>query len=205
MKLIVGLGNPGTRYERTRHNIGFEVIAQLARQHQIKVSGALGPSLIGRGRIAGEPVCLMQPTTYMNRSGEAVVRALRQLDVALHDVLVIHDDLDLPVGRIRLRAAGGSGGHRGIKSIIAALGTEDFNRLRIGIDHPGEGDVADYVLERFSQSEQTIIDETIQRAATAVEVWVREGLDRAASVFNQKKNSLPGRPSDKLSEKDKIE
>jgi PTH1 family peptidyl-tRNA hydrolase len=159
-------------------------IEQLAKQHQIGVSGNLGPAISGRGMIAGEKVVLLQPTTFMNRSGDAVAFAMRKLQLQLPDLLVVSDDLDLPVGKLRLREAGSSGGHNGIKSIIAALGTQDFNRLRIGIGRPAVGDVIDYVLRRFTNDEKPVVEEAITRACDAIAAWVNLGPEQAASRFN---------------------
>lgn len=184
MKLIVGLGNPGPRYANTRHNVGFRVISQLAKLHQIKVSGSLGPAIYGQGRIDGQPVILLQPTTFMNRSGAAVAYALRQRQIDLADVLIVYDDLDLPLGKIRLRAAGSAGGHNGIRSIIASLNSEEISRLRIGIDRPLQDEVVDYVLQPFSKQELPILEETLVRACDAIELWTQQGLELAASRFN---------------------
>lgn len=187
MKLIVGLGNPGREYAGTRHNAGFMVVSELARLHRISVRGTLGPAIAGKGTIAGEAVTLLQPTTYMNRSGVAVANALRQLHVPLADLLVISDDLDLPVGRIRLRAQGSSGGQNGLKSIISALGSQEFARLRVGIGRPeadAAGDVIDHVLKPFLGDDRTLIAEAVQKACAAVEMWVEQGVEKAASQHN---------------------
>lgn len=184
MKLIVGLGNPGREYAGTRHNVGFMTIAELAKQHRINVKGAFGPAIAGRGSIAGEPVMLLQPTTFMNRSGTAVAYALKKLELPLTELLIIFDDLDLPVGKIRLRSLGSSGGHNGIKSTIAALNSQEFSRLRIGIGRSEGTDVIDYVLQPFAADERLLIHETIGRACSAVEAWVQNGIERAASQFN---------------------
>ncbi|MGI6359332.1 MAG: aminoacyl-tRNA hydrolase [Bacillota bacterium] len=184
MKLIVGLGNPGRQYSGTRHNAGFMVIEELARRHRIRVHGTLGQAIAGRGFVNEQPVVLLQPTTYMNRSGVAVAAAVRQLNLALSDLLVISDDLDLPVGSIRLRAQGSSGGQKGLRSIIEALNTQDFARLRIGIGRPEDMDVTDYVLRPFAGEERQLAKEAISRACDAVEVWVEHGVERAASQHN---------------------
>lgn len=184
MKLIVGLGNPGPRYADTRHNVGFRVITQLAKEHNIKVTGSLGPAIVGEGQIGGQPVLLLQPTTFMNRSGPAVTYAMRQRQIALEDILLIYDDLDLPLGKIRLRAKGSSGGHNGMRSVIAALGTQEFARLRVGIGRSNQSDVIDYVLEPFSREEIPIIMQVVETASEAVAVWVSHGIAQAASQFN---------------------
>lgn len=184
MKLIVGLGNPGREYAGTRHNVGFMTIAELAKLHRISVKGAFGPGIAGRGLIAGEPVMLLQPTTFMNRSGAAVAYAVQKLGLPLSELLVIYDDLDLPVGKIRLRALGSSGGHNGIKSIIAALNNQEFSRLRIGIGRPLAQCAIDYVLQPFAADERQLIHEAENHACAAVEAWVQTGIERAASQYN---------------------
>jgi PTH1 family peptidyl-tRNA hydrolase len=184
MKLIVGLGNPGPRYANTRHNVGFQVITQLAKMHQIKVNGSLGPAIYGQGQICGEQAILLQPTTFMNRSGAAVAYALHRHQLDPEDVLIVYDDLDLPLGRIRLRAAGSAGGHKGIMSIITTLGSQNINRLRVGISRPEAEGVVDYVLEPFTKAESPIVHEAIIRAAEAATLWVEQGIEQAASRFN---------------------
>lgn len=184
MKVVVGLGNPGPRYAQTRHNIGFMIVNELARRHQIKVKGVLGPAIAGDGQVGSNKVWLLQPTTFMNRSGAAVSYAIRRLNLDLADLLVVYDDLDLPLGRLRLRSGGSAGGHNGIKSIIESLGTQEFPRLRFGIGRPEEQEVVDYVLTRFARAEDEVLKDTIERACDAVEVWLSQGLDDAAARFN---------------------
>lgn len=184
MKLIVGLGNPGREYAGTRHNVGFLAVSQLAKQYRISVRGAFGPAIAGRGCVAGEEVMLLQPTTFMNRSGAAVSYAIQRLHLPLTELLVIYDDLDLPVGKLRLRAAGSSGGHNGIKSIIAALGGQEFSRLRIGIGRPDSAEVIDYVLQSPRGDERAQLNEALDRAVQAVAAWVELGVERAASQWN---------------------
>lgn len=186
MKLIVGLGNPGPKYAGTRHNAGFEVIVCLAQRHGIRVSMNSHQSLIGRGKIAGQDVYLQQPLTFMNLSGSAVNSAVKAFGIFPTDLLVISDDLDLPLGTIRLRASGGSGGQKGLKSIIGCLGSEDFARLRIGIGRPPEGlAVEDYVLTKWSQSERSIFERVVVSAVEAVEAYVSLGVTEAASRYNK--------------------
>lgn len=184
MKLIVGLGNPGQRYADTRHNVGFRVISQLAKLHQIRVNGSLGPAIYGQGQISGQRVMLLQPTTFMNRSGAAVSYVMRQRQLELTDLLIIYDDLDLPLGKIRLRAAGSAGGHKGIRSIINSLGSEEVNRLRVGIGRPEAIEVVDYVLEPFRKNELSTLAEAVDRACDATSLWIEAGLELAASRFN---------------------
>lgn len=186
MKLIVGLGNPGPRYAGTRHNAGFEVVVHLAQQHGIRVSMASHQSLIGRGKIAGQGVYLQQPLTYMNLSGAAVKSAIKAFEISLTDLLVISDDLDLPLGTIRMKANGGSGGQKGLKSIAGCLATEDFARLRIGIGRPPEGtSVEDYVLTTWSQSERSTVNLVVASAAEAVECFISNGVVEAANRYNK--------------------
>jgi len=184
LKLIVGLGNPGLRYKDTRHNVGFRVISQLAKRHQIKVNGSLGPAIYGQGHISGQAVTLLQPTTYMNRSGAAVSYAMRHLQLTLTDILIVYDDLDLPLGKIRLRAAGSAGGHKGIGSVIETLESQEIHRLRIGIGRPEAKEVVDYVLESFAKDELPVLEEAVERACDAIALWIEAGLELAASRFN---------------------
>ncbi len=189
MKLIVGLGNPGRRYQGTRHNIGARVIDTLARRHHVALREE-GWADVGALTLDGARVLLARPQTYVNVSGTAVADLRRRHRLPLENLLVAFDDLDLPVGQIRLRAKGGHGGHNGMRSIIEALGSEEFARLRVGIGRPPEGvDPADYVLSRFSKEEQAQLDEAVERAADAVEAFVRRGIEAAMSAFNLRVSS----------------
>ncbi len=189
MKLIVGLGNPGRRYQGTRHNIGARVIDTLARRHQVALREE-GWADVGALTLDGARMLLARPQTYVNVSGTAVADLRRRHRLPLENLLVAFDDLDLPVGQIRLRAQGGHGGHNGMRSIIEALGSEEFARLRVGIARPPEGvDPADYVLSRFSKEEQAQLDEAVERAADAVEAFVRRGIEAAMSAFNLRVSS----------------
>ena len=185
MKLIVGLGNPGRRYRLTRHNVGWEVISRLARRARIAVDDEDGFSEVGRGSIGGTRVILARPQTYVNVSGEAVRDLRRRHRLRPQDILVVVDDLDLPLGRLRLRASGSAGGHNGLKSIIEALGTTEFPRLRVGIGRPPEGvDPADHVLTRFTSDERAVVDAALDRAAEAIETAIAEGIETAMNRFN---------------------
>ena len=185
MKLIVGLGNPGRRYRGTRHNVGWDVIARLAARAGIRVNEDEGFAEVGRGAIGTSRVLLARPYTYMNVSGEAVRDLRRRHRLRPEDILIIVDDIDLPLGRLRLRAGGSAGGHNGLKSIIDALGTTEFPRLRVGIGRPPRGvDPADFVLTRFTAEEQPMVGEALERAADAVETAVTEGLPAAMNRFN---------------------
>ena len=164
MKLIVGLGNPGKQYEQTRHNIGFEVIDAVSSQFAIPLNQSKFNGLYGMGFYKGEKVILLKPLTYMNLSGESIRAVMDYYQIEVEDLLVIYDDLDLPVGKVRLRQKGSPGGHNGIKSTVAQLGTQEFNRIRIGIDRPQvEMNIPDYVLSRFHKDEQIINPECCEK------------------------------------------
>ncbi|MEL7561796.1 aminoacyl-tRNA hydrolase [Dehalogenimonas sp. 4OHTPN] len=190
MKLIIGLGNPGREYSGTRHNIGFAVLGELARRNGINFDKRCCHSRAGEGRIAGHEVALAKPQTYMNLSGDAVASLMRRYRVKLSDILVVHDDLDLPLGKIRLRANGSAGGHNGLKSIIASVGSMDFARLKIGIGRPEpldaeHRDVVDHVLTGFDATERNIAEDAIGKAAEAIEIMVEQGLEAAMNRFNR--------------------
>jgi len=183
VKLIVGLGNPGAKYAGTRHNVGFEVVDTLASRWQISLAGEKFHAWFGKGVIYGEPVCLLKPTTFMNRSGRAVVAAGQFYKLGLEDVLVVSDDLALALGRLRIRAGGSAGSHKGLQDVIDRMGTDQWCRLRVGIDAP-QGDPTTYVLGRFDEYERDVIVRAIVRAADAVECWVDHGVNLAMSRFN---------------------
>lgn len=186
MKLIVGLGNPGKKYEKTRHNIGFMVIDKIAEKLNIELNQAKFKGQFGTAQVEGEKVFLLKPLTYMNLSGESVqaIMDFYQMDVA--DLVVIYDDLDLPVGKIRLRQRGSAGGHNGMKSIIAHLGTQDFNRVRVGINRPTNGmAITDYVLSRFSAEEEMHIQEAVERSAEACIEWIKKPFLQVMNTYNQ--------------------
>jgi len=185
VKLIVGLGNPGREYAGTRHNVGFEVVTLLSRRHNIPLGERGFRALYGRGTIAGQPVCLFLPMTYMNLSGEAVGAVSRFYRIPPEEMIVILDDVNLPVGQIRLRTQGSSGGQKGLESILQQLGTEAVPRVRVGIGRPSNGDVVSYVLSRFKKEEEPLIQEAIERAADAVEDVLREGWNVAMSRYNR--------------------
>lgn len=186
MKLIIGLGNPGFRYRNTRHNIGFMVLDRIAKDFCIKIKGKIfAHSLCGKGMIDNKDVMLVKPTTYMNLSGRALGEIIEELDIHLKDLLVIMDDIDLPLGRMRLRPKGSSGGHKGLHSIIEELGSEDFPRLRVGIKaHKKEGDLKDYVLSPFKRTERNTLCDLIERCSLCVKTWISEGIEAAMSRFN---------------------
>jgi PTH1 family peptidyl-tRNA hydrolase len=192
MKLIVGLGNPGFLYARNRHNIGFMCVSHLAKMRKITFDRKQGHARTGIGNIAGHRVVLARPQTYMNASGESVSALMKKLNVSAADVIVIHDDLDLPVGKIRLRLGGSSGGHKGIDSIITHTGTPDFYRVRVGIGRPEidggnpdkESAVIDFVLKDFTREEKKIIDDTIPQVSEAIVYLLAEGLTKAMNRYN---------------------
>jgi PTH1 family peptidyl-tRNA hydrolase len=185
--MIVGLGNPGSEYANHRHNVGFRVVEALARTHGLTFSREKGMrARVARGQIGGRAVFLAEPQTFMNLSGKAVRRLSRAHEIPAERLLVVYDDLDLSLGRLRMRAEGGSGGHKGIRSIIDLLGTQSFPRLRVGIDRPrGRIDPADYVLQPFNEDEEALVAEVVSRAVAAVECWLAEGVVAAMDRFNR--------------------
>ncbi len=185
MWIIVGLGNPGEPYRLTRHNAGFWVVEAFARQEGIAWKPYRKRAEIGRGRVAGEDVLVVKPLTFMNRSGEAVAPIWRSMGGADDRMIVAHDDLDLPFGRLKIRKGGGSGGHRGVESIQEALGWDGFLRLKIGIGRPAQGQTPEaYVLDRFRPEEMEAVPLVVAAAAEALETVVREGPERAMNRFN---------------------
>jgi peptidyl-tRNA hydrolase, PTH1 family len=192
VKLVVGLGNPGQRYADTRHNAGVHVLEQLAREHSIAIGARRFGSRFGSGWLAGaEPrveVALLAPETFMNRSGEAVAEAVAELAIAdtSRELLVLLDDVDLPFGRLRLRASGGAGGHRGLADVIERLERRDFARLRFGVGRPAEQrETADHVLEAFTAQERERLPELVERAARAAAVVLQSGITAAMNEFNR--------------------
>lgn len=186
MKLLVGLGNPGAEYANTRHNIGFRVIDRLAGKLGVAVSRPFLRAHVGQAEIAGEKVLLAKPQTYMNASGQSVAPLLRWYKLSPADLLVIYDDMDLPCGAMRIRPKGGSGGHRGMASIIECIGSNEFPRLRVGIGRPEEnqGDAVRWVLGEFGPEEGKIIKEVVDRAVDALYVFVAEGINKAMNKYN---------------------
>ena len=184
MKLIVGLGNPGREYEDTRHNVGFRVTQELAGRYRVALkTHARWKARTVKVPDIGEGVLLAQPTTFMNLSGWAVRELAAFHKIAPGDLLIVYDDADLPLGRLRLRASGSAGGHNGLKSIIEELGTDEFPRLRIGVGRQGGG-LKSHVLGRFSTEEEAQIDDAVNRAADAAEVFVADGILAAMNRFN---------------------
>ena len=193
MKLIVGLGNPGRKYEKNRHNLGFMCLNHFARRHSIRLDKKRGKARIGSGEVAGSKLVVARPQTYMNLSGSAVSLLIRKFDISLDSLLVIHDDLDLPLGKIRIRWGGGSAGHKGVESIITELGSQHFPRIRVGIGQPtvaegsteiSEADIVAYVLSDFTPEEKQTITQVIPRVSEAVHCLLTEGLTAAMNKYN---------------------
>ena len=188
MKLIVGLGNPGSKYSKTRHNIGFRIVESLAEQHALRLDQKKFDALFARGRICGEDVGLLLPQTYMNCSGKSVSQALRLLPVEdlSKDFIVIFDDVDLPFGQLRIKASGGAGGQKGVADIIAKTGSKDFPRLRFGIGRDERMQTSDYVLQKFSREQEKELEHAVRNATDAVEYFVQGDLDECMNRFNVK-------------------
>ena len=184
MKVIAGLGNPGEKYAYTRHNIGFMVISELSKRFKINSSYKFD-GLIGDFFFGGEKIIIFQPMKYMNKSGQPIYKVLDYFQIEAEDLLVIHDDLDLELGKMRFKQNGGSGGHNGIKSIINNLGTDNFKRLKIGIDRPPENiPVPDFVLTTFREEEKEISERVVKEAASAVELMLKENIMKAMNKYN---------------------
>ena len=195
MKLIVGLGNPGTEYAGTRHNVGFEVIDLLAKRHGIAVSKRNFKAVYGEGTIANERVILARPMTYMNLSGEAVGALARFYKIQTADIILISDDIALPTGKLRLRLKGSPGGHNGLDNIFRLLGTQEIPRVRVGVGAANPGDMRGHVLSKFRKEDADIIAEAQERAADAMEAALREGFETAMNRFNlSDKPEKPDKP-----------
>lgn len=186
MKMIIGLGNPGKEYANTKHNVGFMVIDAIAKELNTDVEKKQCQALTGQANWDGEKILLVKPTTFMNLSGQAAGELLNYYKDRIDDILVIHDDLDLPPGQLRFKQGGGAGGHNGIKSLIAHLNSNDFDRLKIGIGR-GRGETKDYVLTPFHGQDKKDIEEAVETAVNAVEAWLKEGMAPAMNRFNVKK------------------
>jgi PTH1 family peptidyl-tRNA hydrolase len=183
--LIVGLGNPGLKYAANRHNVGFRCLERLAAAHNLTFDKQQKKARVTLGAICGRRVVLAQPQTFMNDSGQAVAPLAQFYQVPPERLLIVYDDLDLPPGTLRMRPEGGSGGHKGVRSIIEQLGDESFARLRIGIGRPpGQMDPAAYVLQDFAADEEPVVEEALERAVAAVETWLTEGVEMAMSRHN---------------------
>ncbi len=197
--LIVGLGNPGPDYRHNRHNVGFMAIDALARALDIPIQRVELRALVGKGLLDGQRVILAKPQTFMNKSGQAVASLARFYKIPVDQILVVHDDLDLPFGNLRLRPEGGTGGHKGMDSIMNRLGTREFPRLRVGIGRPpGRMDPADFVLHDFDPPQQELLPQVLDRAVQAMRAFVLEGVEPAMTMFNERptKDADPGEDQD---------
>jgi len=184
MKLVVGIGNPGRRYQNTRHNLGMNVVDHLAEDCGITPRRRRFDALVGEGSIGRQRTLLVKPQTYVNLTGSAVAPLLRWYRASTDHLLVVCDDINLDLGKLRLRRKGASGGHNGLKSIVECLGTESFARLRIGIGRGGHADPVGHVLGRFEPDERPVIEQTVARAADAVRCWIERGVEVAMNAFN---------------------
>ena len=185
MYVVVGLGNPGKQYDKTRHNVGFDVIDILAEEYGISVSKIKHKALIGEGRVGTEKVLLVKPQTYMNLSGETLIDIYNYYKVDMENIIVIYDDIDLDVGKIRIRKKGSGGTHNGMRSITKCLGSTDFPRVRVGVSKPRPGqDLADFVLSRFRKEEADDVELGLEKAAKSVDVMIRENIDLAMNKYN---------------------
>lgn len=183
--IVVGLGNPGPKYAETRHNVGFWCIDLLARQHRIKLERKHKTSIIGDGLIEGQRVILVKPRTFVNRSGQAIEYLMARYSTSINQVLIVYDDINLPVGRLRLRANGSAGGHNGIRSIIESTGSQEFPRLRVGVGRPPEGsDQIGYVIGEMSPQDREATEEALKRTVLAVSSLLTESIDVTMNRFN---------------------
>jgi PTH1 family peptidyl-tRNA hydrolase len=189
MYVIAGLGNPGKKYENTRHNMGFITIDQLAAKHDIKVDKLKFKALTGEGRIAGQKVLLVKPQTYMNLSGESIREVMHFYKLDPENLIVIYDDIDIDAGTLRLRRFGSAGTHNGMKSIVYQLQSDRFPRIRIGIGNQGKRDLVDFVIGGFSKEEVPVLEEAVTSAVSAVECILEDGIDMAMNRYNTKKKS----------------
>lgn len=183
MKIILGLGNPGLKYKFSRHNLGFLVVEAVAGEIKIKINQKSANYLFGQAKRNNQKLLLVKPTTFVNLTGQAVRLILAQTKIELADLLIICDDINLPLGKIRIRASGSDGGHKGLGSIIQSLGTEDFPRLRVGVGAAG-GQLTNYVLGRFSKQETEVVRETVAEAASCCRIWAKEGIVAAMEQYN---------------------
>ena len=183
MRLLVGLGNPGRRYAHTRHNVGFDILDVFAKRHHTRINRRMSRSVVGLAVIDGVEIWLAKPQTFMNNSGDTVFELCRRLHLDPRQIIVVYDDMDLPLGKLRIRPGGSAGGHKGMKSIIARLGTDDFPRVRIGIGRE-DGDTVDYVLSRFDRNELPIIRAAMDRAVEVLDSLIVEGIEAAMNEFN---------------------
>ncbi len=184
MYIVVGLGNPGRKYQSTRHNIGFDFIDYLAAKHQIKLKKLKHKALIGEGKIKGQRVLLVQPQTFMNLSGESVLSLVNFYKLPLTNLLIVYDDVDIGLGVLRLRKKGSAGTHNGMRNIISLLNSDQFPRLRIGVGNDSKMDLKNFVLSRYYKDEVEIMENAVKRAALAVETMIAENIDMAMNKYN---------------------
>jgi PTH1 family peptidyl-tRNA hydrolase len=193
MKLIVGLGNPTAQYERTRHNIGFRAVEHFGAAHRIRLDGRKWKAVYGAGEVEDEKVLLLLPQTYMNLSGEAAAEAARFYKVDVGDVVAVHDELDLPLGRLQLKRGGGSAGHNGLKSLVEQLGSPDFLRFRVGVSRPPpKWDAAAYVLAHFTGEEEKQLPAIFDRVSEGLELLIAKGASTAMNAVNRKPEAPAG-------------
>jgi PTH1 family peptidyl-tRNA hydrolase len=185
-KLIVGLGNPGSKYQWTRHNAGFMVLDRLSHVSGIPVTKKRFSGFYGEGSWKNERLLLLKPQTFMNLSGQSVAEALRFHKIDLQNLLVIHDDLDIPYGRVKLKEGGGHAGHNGLRSLVSELGGGGFIRIRVGIGRPRFGDAADYVLSNFTKDELVVLPQMVDEIIDLLDLYLMEGLGKAKSVYNNR-------------------
>lgn len=185
MWVVVGLGNPGAKYAKTRHNVGFMAIDEVSARHHIELKER-PLYLIGRGSIFGQDVIALKPLTFMNRSGDAVKEVLLKHKLSAENLIVVHDDIDMASGRLKIKEGGSSGGHNGVQSIIESIGSREFIRVKIGIGRNPEIPPEEYVLQRFSSDEKPIISATVKQAADAIEKIIEKGLTEAMNIFNKR-------------------
>ncbi len=189
MYVIAGLGNPGKKYENTRHNMGFITIDRLAEKHDIKIDRLKFKALVGEGRIAGQKVLLIKPQTYMNLSGESIREVMHFYKLQPEELIVIYDDIDIGLGNLRIRKFGSAGTHNGMKSVIYQLQSDRFPRIRIGIGSQKKGDLKDFVIGGFSREEVPVLEETVDNAVSAIECILAEDVDIAMNRYNTRKNA----------------
>jgi len=188
LKVIVGLGNPGLKYRSTKHNIGFLVVNELAKENKIRIKEKRYSALIGRGKILGEDVALVLPQTYMNRSGDTVDDIVRNEIESIEDLIIVCDDINLKLGRVRLKKKGSAGGHKGLESVISVLGKDDFARMRVGIATDiHKGDITRYVLTPFKRNQHKNVSHVISLAVDSLKCWLEKGMEEAMNKFNIKK------------------
>lgn len=188
MYIIIGLGNPSKEYDKTRHNVGWDAIDEIAKDYSIALDFLKHKAICGKGYIEGKKVILAKPTTYMNLSGESVKELQNYYKVDNDNLIIIYDDISLDIGQIRIRTKGSAGGHNGIKSIINHLGSNEFPRIKIGVgEKPAKWDLADYVLSRFNKDEREIIDTTLWSVSKCCKTWIEKGINEAMNQYNRKK------------------